>query len=303
MFLLVLVSVLASCAPGAHSDRISSDRLPYLSAPQVSPGGQPARIDSFNPPGTGARVMVTVPVTITNPNDFPIQVQGVDFTHSLGGAAAAAGARALVNQPLQAQGSHEFELLISRSLQRDAGLLTQVAGSFAGQGLTFDVDGQVTYSSQHHPWQSTTAFQLSGVAASVTAVVAPDLAVGATDSSVFSLEDGSVVVRAVLSIRNPGSVGYLVHAKDLIAELAGLPVASQDLPPTPVPAGETVSVAVNFMPTAGLLTPQARTVLSDALAGAPVELLLRGPLAWDVLGLDSFQQPAGLQLHALLNGN
>lgn len=301
--LLVLASVLASCAPGVRTDQTSSDRLPYLLAPQVSQTGQPARIERFNPPGTGASVTVTVPVIVTNPNDFPVLVHGLEFSQSLGGAAAQIGPRGLINQQLQAHGSHGFELRFNRSLQQDPGLLGQVARSFAGQGLKFDIAGQLTYSSQQHPWNSTTGFELAGSAAATTGIVAPEITVSAADSSVFSLEDGSVIVRVVVTIRNAGAAGYLVHGKDLIAELAGLPIAGQDLPPTPVPAGETVTVAVNFMPTAGLLTQQARTVLSDALTGATVELAVRGPVAWDVLGLDSFRQPGGMEFGTVLNSN
>ena len=299
--LLVLVSVLAGCAPAARSDLTSSERLPYLNAVQVSQAAQPARIESFNPPGTGASVTVAVPVTVTNPNDFPVQIHGIEFSQSLGDAPAQAGRSGAANQTVQPSSSREFELILSRSLQQDPELLTRVAKAHAGGGLPFGVSGQVTYSSQYHPWHTTTGFQLNGLTSAGADIVRPEITVSAEDSSVFSLEDGSVVVRAVLTIRNAGSVGYLVHAKDLIAEVGGLPVASQDLPPTPVPAGETVTAAVNFMPSAGLLTAQARTVLSDALAGRNVELVLRGPVAWDVLGLDSFQEPGVLEFSTVLN--
>ena len=301
--MLVLAVLLAGCAPATRQDQSAADRLPELLPPQVSLSGERARIDSFNPPGTGASVLVTVPVTITNPNGFPIEVHSVEFSQRLAGSSDQVGPRGLMNVLLPAASSRDFELRLSRSLRQDAELLTRIAQSFAGSSLTFDIEGTVAYSSQMHPWNTQEGFSLGGTAVAQTGVMTPELVVNVSESTIFHLAGSPAVVRVVVNIHNPGTVGYLVHARELIVELAGEPVASQDLPPTPVAAGETTVVAVNFATTTGLLNRQARAVLSDALTGVPVELLVRGRVVWDVLGLDSFRQPDEMQLRAVLNGN
>lgn len=300
----MLVLLLASCAPSARRDQAAGP-LPDLQSPQIQLATAAPVIQRFDPPGTGARVTVTVPVTISNPNPFPLQIDRIDYSHALGdNSGLRTGEANVANLLLLAHATHQATLELTANLNRDTGLLTRTAQALTGSGLPFMVEGAVIYSSQSHPWQTTDSFSLTGVATARTAVLAPELSLVPEDTSVFFLPDSEgAVVRVVIRIHNPGSVGYLVHAKDLIVELDGQPVAGQDLQPTPVAAGQTAMAALTFMPTTGLLTPQTRELLSNALAGMPTELSLRGRAAWDVLGLDSFQEPAEMRLSAQLNGN
>ena len=125
----------------------------------------------------------------------------------------------------------------------------------------------------------------------------------ADDSSIYSLSADEPVISVRLAVVNPGAVGYLLHAKDLVLNVAGQPLATFDLLPSPVPAfGHTV-LDLQFEPDPQLVGRLGRSVLSDALAGATTQLELTGQLAMDVLGMGTFQMPARLQLDAVIHAD
>lgn len=298
--ILLLALVLAGCAPGARS---GSGRLPDLLPPVLSLEPSSATVSRFDPPGTGASLSVTVPLTVTNPNPFPLQVHGVGYVYTVGSTPTAEQSGQVETRlMLLPGGSQQVALELPASLQADNRLLSEAAASFQSGGLAWGVSGAVTYSSERHPWQSSVQFSRSGRTGAGTGVLAPEFSL-ADPASIFSLDGTGAVIRVVLDVNNPGPAGWLLHAKDLMLQLNGEPVAIQDLPPTPVAAGSSARVVLTFSPVSALLSSTVRSGLSDALAGQPATALLSGDIAYDVLGLSSFALPGGLQLSVPLQSH
>ncbi len=300
---LCLLLTLAGCAPRASGDA-TSGRVPDLLPPALSLGAGAALVTSFDPPGAGARVLVSAPVTISNPNSFPLHLRSLDFSYTLGDSPEMAhGASVSDTFTLMPGGSREVELQLERSLVGDSELLQAVAASFSGADLEFGISLRSGYSSARHSWLSSRDYRLAGSARAGGGVELPVLTLLSPETSVYDVPSGYPVVKVVLQVENPGAVGYLLHAKDLVLELDGQPVAELDLRPSPVAAFSTGQLALTFTPSAELLPLEARTALSDALAGDPTELAVRGQLALDVLGLGTFDMPAGLQLTTRLHAD
>lgn len=299
--LLVAVLVLASCAPRISQDGAGRGRLPDLQEPRFAVAAAGAVIDSFDPPGSGARVRVLVPVRIVNPNPFPVSVREMDLRFSLGAAAGQALSRSPSDVTVPANSTFEYRIELNRGLRQDAELLRQVAATFSGEPLALRLTGSYRYSSELHPWQTAGQLDLSTTALAGGDVELPQLELVAAESSAFYVSGDAPMVRVTVDVHNPGRVGYLLHAKDLLLLISGQEVALHDLSPTPVPARSSTRIALNFEPTPALLSQESRTALSDALAGARARLTVQGQFALDVLGLDSWFLPAGLQLDTVIH--
>lgn len=301
---LVIILTAAGCAPRLTPDSVASGRLPELQAPGFSAAVSGTLVSSFDPPGSGARLRVQLPVAIRNPNPFELTVRLSELSFRLGSGSEARPlpeATGWLTVPAGSTAWHTFEL--SQGLRQDAGLLRQAAAVYAGQRLPVILSGTFHYSSERHPWLTAGQFSVSALAGPDGTVELPELTIVAADSSAYFLPDDSPVVRVIIEAVNPGSIGYLLHAKDLVLQLAGQAIAVHDLPPTPVPAGSSSRVALNFAPVPALLSPAGRTALSDALAGAAAELLIEGQLALDVLGLDTWLLPADQQLRSVIHAD
>lgn len=302
--LLVALLLVAGCAPRMTQDGAVRGRLPELQPPVVAAVSSGAVINSFDPPGAGARLLVQVPVTISNPNPFGLTVSGAELRYRIGAGGSSqllADSLSSLEVPANSTITHTFEL--NRGLRQDTDLLLQAAAAFSGEGLPVAIAGTYQFSSEHHPWLTGAQLNLTVRAGAAASVELPQLAVIASESSVYSLTDDAPVVRVVIEARNPGGVGYLLHAKDVLLLLGGEPIAVHDLPPTPVPARSSTRVALNFEPVLPVLSPASRSALSDALAGAQTELALEGQFALDVLGLDTWLLPADLQLGAVIQAD
>ena len=301
MTALLAAALLAACAPRTSGDAAGRGRLPELVVPDIRLAEDGPELVSFDPPGAGAQLVVDVPVTFTNNNRFVVMVSGAEGELTLGQEAVARLPVRLDAITLLPAQSVTQTLRLSFSLRQDPGLLGQVAELLRGAALPLSLAGQFSYSSEHHRWSTSSTFTDAAELKSSVKVEAPSLHIVASDSSAFFLGGDVPVVRVLLEVSNPGQIGYLLHGKDLLLLIGGQAVASVDLPPAPVPAGSSNRVALNFLPLSSQLTPEARSALSDALAGAPAELSVLADLAVDVVGLDTFRLPAGEALTALIH--
>jgi hypothetical protein len=87
---------------------------------------------------------------------------------------------------------------------------------------------------------------------------------------------------------NPGDVGYFLSARDVVLELGGVALATLDLGPVPMPAGETVRTAITFLIDRARLGADAEAALAAVLAGRDAAVRVKGSFVYDVLGVDSF---------------
>jgi hypothetical protein len=111
---------------------------------------------------------------------------------------------------------------------------------------------------------------------------------------------GAPLVRIPIRFENPGSIGTFVTSSALLLTLEGRPVAYLDFDPLPLAAFEVAVVDVAFYPDADLMDATARAALEDALAGKPVAFEVSGPLALDLLGVDSYPLEGGLDVRGTL---
>lgn len=296
----LMLLLIAACAPRAVSGS-TGGRLPDLLAPEVSLPEQGATIVSFDPPGAGAQVNLKVTVAITNPNPFPLHLRNIDHSVDLGqGTGPITGSNSGATLSLLPGASSTVEILVNTSIDGDALLLQSVASAYRGVPLVFSAGLQVSYSSPHHSWLTVLDTIMSGSATPAGPLQQPIIELTGRVSSVHGVVTDTALLQLQLDVFNPGSVGYLLHGKDLSLELEGLQMAVLDLPPTPVPANATVPVTLAFEAVTSALDEASRSVLSDALAGQPTALVIRGGLALDVLGLDTFELPSGLYLTSLI---
>lgn len=301
---LSLLVILGACAPRT-GPATPDNRVPELQQPglQVSEGA--ARIVSFDPPGTGSSTSLEIPLVLSNPNSFPLHLQRLSFDFTLAGDPQPLSGPVLEDTvSLMPFATRELLLRINHDLQGQPELVGAVAAVFAGEDdLDFRLWLTAEYTSTHHPWVTATDYELSGGAGTAGSVQPPRLELQADESSVYTLEADRPLVRVSLAVTNPGSVGYLVHAKDLALNLSGQLVAIADLPPSPVPAFGTAMLELEFEPVTEQLNAAARAALSDALAGSESQVGLEGGLALDVLGLGSFEMPGSLQLHTVIHAD
>ena len=127
-------------------------------------------------------------------------------------------------------------------------------------------------------------------------VQAPLLRLDEGASRVFLLRPGVPVAQVVLQANNPGEIGYFLHGKDLSLTLGSWPVATEDMRPVPIAAGQTTRIDILFYPLPDSLGDEAAAALQASLDGNTMLLRLDGELFMDVLGVDSFPVPSGWSL-------
>ena len=296
--LVFTLGALAACAPRtqppapASTSTVPSKRAVLAPVFEVLPGL--TSLDKFNPPGTGSSIALTVGARVVNPNPFPVLVREVGYRVFLEETRVGEGAISPMVQ-LPAGGSETVSFEVTIDLDTQPRLLRSVGGAFLGRPLPFRLEGTVSTSelgsrSRFGPY----AF-LEGETASRQTVSPPVLRLDETQSAVFLLEAGVPVVRVVVRADNAGDIGYFLYGNDLELRVADRPLATADLTPVPVPAGETGRVELLFYPDANL-PPATREALDAALNGIPTSLELRGDLFLDVLGVNTFQVPGGWEV-------
>lgn len=303
--LLVLLA-LAGCLPRASLPQGS--QIPELTAPLVSVTPGAATVVSLDPPGSGARVGVRVPVTVTNPGSRPLELRSFGYTPELGATPGQAGRfreHGTLPLVLAPGATIRLSLLLSGDLRRDAALLQEAAAAFrdGNPGLAWSVRGTLTFTADGHPFTEEQEVNLSGTAKPEGGPELPELQIRPAESAAWDTGAQEAHVRLVMEARNPGPVGYLLQARDLRLFVDGLELAGQALAPVPLAAGESAVFALPFRLGHRSLSAGARTALSDLLSGREVEVTVQGELQVDVLGLDSFRFEAEPALGARFNAD
>lgn len=289
----VLVSVAAvflllACAPGLVDTEITSATpLGEVFAPRFEVDPSTTFIERFDPPGAGAGLVLAVATTVRNPNGFPIVLQQVDYRLRLG-EEVVASAVLLPELELDANGSAPLQWTIDADLTERSGLWSQVVRAFASTPLPFALEGQLVFVSQSYAFRTLVRPLAEGVALARQEVVTPRLRLDALSSRVTLVRADAPVVVLGLIAHNPGEVGYFLTASELVLELNGEPVATLELGPLPLPAGDTVRSDLTFLVDRERLSDEADAALAVALRGERADVRLLGGFAYDVLGVDSF---------------
>lgn len=318
----VLVLLLAACVPRTVNEITDATPLVDVVAPRFAVDGRGTRIERFDPPGAGAGLEAALAVVVTNPNDFGIVLERIEWTLRLAGRAVASG---VLEPALAVPGGSEvpFGWAADASLADARELWGPVVGAFAGRPLPFEVEGRLRFVSEVYAFTSGVRTLFAGELTARETVRAPRLAVDAGGHEATAVRPDAPVLRVALSLTNPGDVGYFVSGRDVRVAL-GVPrttsddaaravtaaealdlleVGRVDVAPVPVPAGATVGtdLFVYVDPTA--LAPAALRRLEAALAGVPTPFSLVGAWAYDVLGVDSFVLEPSPELLGLIGPN
>lgn len=294
---VLLVALLAAaalgCAPGAEGARpereiTSATPIGDVFAPRFEVDAAASAIERFDPPGAGAGLVLAVESTVRNPNAFPIVLQRVDYRLQVAGDSVASGSRAF-DLPLDPGETRAVSWRFDADLSDRPRLWSAVVGAFAGTPLAFELDGRVVFASQSYSFTTGARDLMGGGVLARQNVVAPRLRLDGIGSRLTVVRADAPAVTVVLVATNPGDVGYFLSGSDVVLELNGAPVATIELAPYPLAAGETVRRELVFLVDVARLEPSARAALDEALAGARGDVRLRGALAYDVLGVDSFR--------------
>jgi hypothetical protein len=310
--LAALVSVatawaLVACAPRAVNEITDATPIVNIAAPRFAVDTGATRIERFDPPGAGAGVELTVGAQVTNPNDFAVTVERVDWTLRLAGRPVASGQLpAALRVPARATVPLAWSVEASLADSRD--LWAPVVGAYAGRPLPFEVEGRLRFVSEVYAFTTGVRPLFAGVVVARESVRPPELSPIEGAHEVVAVRADAPVVRLAVRVTNPGDVGYFLTGRGLRlmlgvprtapgdenraptpAELAdGLAVGEIDLAPVPVPAGATVRTDLLIYIDPASLAPAARHRLEAAIAGTATPFALTGAWSYDVLGVDSF---------------
>lgn len=316
---LVFVLLLAACVPRTVNEITDATPLVDVVAPRFAVDGRATRIERFDPPGAGAGLQAALAVSVSNPNEFGIVLERVEWTLRLAGRAVASG---VLEPALAVPGGAEvpFGWVADASLADARELWGPVVGAFAGRPLPFEVEGRLRFVSEVYAFTSGVRTLFAGELVARQTVRAPRFALHEGGHEATAVRPDAPVLRIALSLTNPGDVGYFVSGRDVRIAL-GVPRSSPgdatravtpeealdllevgrvDLAPVPVPAGATVRTdLLVYVDPAGLSTAAARR-LEAALSGVPTPFSVDGAWAYDVLGVDSFVLESGPELLGLI---
>ncbi len=313
--LVALVSVaaawaLVACAPRTVNEITDATPIVDVAAPRFAVDTGATRIERFDPPGAGAGVELTVAARVTNPNDFAVTVERVDWTLRLAGRAVATGSLpAALRVP--ARGDVPLAWTVAASLADARDLWAPVVGAYAGRPLPFEVEGRLRFVSEVYAFTTGVRPLFSGVVVARESVRSPRIEPIGGAHEVTAVRADAPVVRLAVRVTNPGDVGYFLTGRGLHLTLGvprtapgdetrpptpeeladGLIVGELDLAPVPVPAGATVRTDLFVYVDPSALAPAARHRLDAAIAGVATPFALTGAWSYDVLGVDSFPVP------------
>ncbi len=288
--LALVVAVLAACAPGTEIR--SAQPLGPIHAPRFELVAGQTSIERFDPPGAGAGLEMTVATLARNDNEFPVRLTDVSYTVYLQNKAVARGDLA-PDLFLDAGATAPLRFKISTDLRGKTDLLRAVVRAFADAPLPFRIEGRLAFTSLSYGFDTTSRVLVQGSTLARQSVVPPQLRLDESESRVYLLRPDVPVVQVVLHATNPGDIGYFLYGKDLVLTLAGQEMAREDMRPVPLAAGRDGRIDILFYPVPAELSPEGAAALDAALGGIPTLLKVRGPLFMDVLGVDSFDVPAG----------
>lgn len=295
--MLALLVLLSGCAPRGAIEY--AQPLGEIVPPELEAVPGQARITRFDPPGAGERLELDLGLLARNPNDFGVRLERIEYRVILNGRNVG-DASVEPDLYLEASGSAPLRFPVSLALPPQRNLLRAVARAFAGEPLPFRLEGRLRFASPGYGFESRDAVLVEGELRPRETVQAPTLRVDEGASRAYELRAGVPVVQVTLRADNPGEIGYFLRGKDLLLRLAGERIALEDLEPLPLPAGETRRVELLFYPDPAELGGVAQRALEAATAGISTTLDLRGELYMDVLGVDTFAVPGGLDVSAFL---
>jgi hypothetical protein len=302
--LVIAAFWLVACAPASverEGEITSATPLGDVFAPRFQVDPDATHIERFDPPGAGAGFALAVGSDVRNPNAFPVVLQSVEYTLSIAGEPVATG-RLEPGLELSAGDSGTLDWTIAADLTERRGLWSAVVGAYAGTPLPFDVEGRLVFASQSYVFTTGTRALMSGTALAREAVRPPRLRLDGVSSRITLVRSDAPVAVLTLVAVNPGDVGYFLSARDVVLELDGFVLASLDLGPVPMPAGETIRTEVTFLIDRSRLDADAEGALASVLAGQRGAVRVKGSFVYDVLGVDSFAVDLGGDLVVTLPG-
>lgn len=285
-----LALLLGACAPRTEVRTVEEIGTTLPVEFELVPGQ--TSIERFDPPGAGGRLELTVGTLARNPNVFGVRLESVSYVVFLEGKAVARAALA-PDVYLEGAATAPLRFDIATSLAGQAELLKAAARAFADRPLQFRVEGVVRFATATHVYETRNKVLVSGSTLARQTVQAPVLRLAEAESRVFMLRPDVPVVQLVLQAVNPGEIGYFLYGKDLGLTLGNWPMATEDMSPVPLAAGQSSRIDILFYPDFLELQDEARVALEAALAGYTTLVRLEGDLYMDVLGVDSFPVPAG----------
>jgi len=288
--LAIAAAWLVACAPASverEGEITSATPLGDVFAPRFQVEEGATHIERFDPPGAGAGFALAVAATVRNPNAFPVVLQRVEYTLSIAGEAVATG-RLEPALELNAGESGALEWTIVADLTERRALWSAVVGAYAGTPLPFEVEGRLVFASQSYVFTTGTRALMAGTALAREAVRSPRLRLDGVASRIALVRSDAPVAVITLVAVNPGDVGYFLSARDVVLELDGSVLATLDLGPVPMPAGETIRTEITFLIDRARLGADAEAALAAVLAGRSGAVRLKGSFVYDVLGVDSF---------------
>ena len=307
---IVAFLALGACAPRVVGEITDMSPLVDVVAPRFELDPAETRIERFDPPGAGAGLVVTLTVNVSNPNPFDMVLDRVDYRLVLAGERAFA-------QTLEPSllvpglGSARWQWTLEAPLADLPQLWRAVVGSFAGQPLPFEVEGQLRFLSEVFIFSTGVRPLFSGALRARQTILPPRLSVAHGSAKTVVARADAPALRFVLELTNPGDVGVFVSARgltlgllaaeaDTAAELAPptaddrdavVVVGAFDLSPVPLPDGATVRREVVVVLDLQRLGAAGVERVSALLAGEPTRFVIDGAYAYDVLGVDSFEVP------------
>ena len=299
LLVAALALVLGACAPGAELRAVQTGDVEPLTFEAV-PGR--TRIERFDPPGAGERLQLELAVLARNPNAFGVRLERFEYRVVLAGTVVAEGTL----EPgawLEAGGTLPLAFPVDASLPPRKPLLTAVARAFTGEPLPYRLEGRVRFSAAGFAFDTRDATLVEDSLLLRETASPPVVRFVADGSRVFEVRPGVPVVQIAATVGNPGEIGYFLNGKDVVLSLAGRPLGRLDVGPVPLPAGGERRLELLFYPDPDLLDEPGRRALAGALEGIPTGFSVRGELAMDVLGVESFPVPGGLALDGFVDAD
>lgn len=282
---LLAAAFLAACAPA--SDIRVAEPIGQIQAPafELVPGR--TSIERFDPPGTGTGLELTVGALVRNPNSFGITMDRITYRVLLTGVEVATG---VMEDPvyLEPGATAPVRFDIATGLDRRPRLLRAILRAFADEPLPFEVHGRVAFASPSYAFETRDRLLIQGATLARQTLEQPRLQLDEEASRVYLLRAGVPVVHLVVDVTNPGDIGYFLYGLDVEVALGGAVVGREDLPPTPIPAGQASRFDLLVYPVPHTLDERGSRALDAALAGIPTLVQLSGDLKLDVLGVDTF---------------
>jgi LEA14-like dessication related protein len=292
--LFALLASLAGCLPfrSGPSAGEAIDRAEPLAPiePLVLSSGDSV-IERFNPPGpaTNSLLELSLSTNAQNVNPFAVTLTRITYDLFLQDRKVSSG-EFTPSLRVEANSQEQLILALSTPLERND-LIKAAAQTFVGTPLSFRLEGTLGFTSDNYGFTTRKLVLLQGELTSRQQLELPALALAEGENRAFILREGVPVIRTLVQAENPGDVGYFLYSKDLEVFLNGVAIAKQDVSPTPIQAGQTTSFELLFYPVLSELGAEATNALANALNGAESRLELRGKLAIDVLGVDTFEVP------------